>query len=174
MITEADAALFREAIGPVRKLDPVPSAPRPAPPSPEARSFKRDEEEALQLSREFPFEVAPEVSGELLEYLRDGFPPKLLKRLKRGHFSVQDEIDLHRMTRSQAETVLRGFLSNSKRHGRRCLRIVHGKGLRSGEAGPVLKAMVDRFLRLRGDVLAFASAPERDGGSGAVVVLLAD
>lgn len=173
-ISEADAALFREAIGPVRKLDSVPCAPRVAPPLPEARSFKRDEEEALRLSREFPFEVALDVSGELLEYLRDGLPPKLLRRLKRGHFSVQDEIDLHRMTRSQAETVLRGFLAESKRHGRRCLRIVHGKGLRSGDAGPVLKAMVDRFLRLRGDVLAFASAPGRDGGSGAVVVLLAD
>src|SRR5690606_10200998 len=134
--------------------------------------FRRDEEEALRLSRELPFDVAPDVSGELLEYLRDGLPPKLLRRLKRGHFSVQDEIDLHRMNRAQAEAVLRAFLAESRRHGRRCVRVVHGKGLRSSEVGPVLKAMVDRFLRLRGDVLAFASAPGREGGSGAVVVLL--
>ena len=174
VVSDADVALFREAIGPVRELDPVAPAPRAAPPKPEARSFQRDEEEALRLSHESPFEAALDVFGESLEYLRDGLPPKLLKRLKRGHFSVQDELDLHRMNRAQAEAVLRMFLAESRKRGWRCLRIVHGKGLGSGEAGPVLKAMVDRFLRLRGDVLAFASAPAREGGSGAVVVLLAD
>lgn len=177
LVSEDDAALFREAIGAtvgeVRQFAPAAPAPRPAPPKPEARSFQRDEDEALRLSHESPFEAAPEALGDFLEYLRDGLPPKLLKRLKRGHFSVQDEIDLHRMSRVEAEAVLRLFLAEARRRDHRCVRIVHGKGLRSGESGPVLKAMVDRMLRLRGDVLAFASAPARDGGSGAVVVLLA-
>ncbi len=127
----------------------------------------------MRLSQESPFEAASEAFGELLEYLSDGFPPKLLKRLKRGQFAVQDEIDLHRMTRMQAQAVLRAFLAEAHHRGHRCVRVVHGKGLRSGENGPVLKVMVDQMLRLRGDVLAFASANVREGGSGAVVVLLA-
>lgn len=168
-----DIALFHEAIGPVRKLaEPVPEAPRPAPPAPRPRSRERDEAEALHQSRFDPFMASPLGPGDVLEYLRDGYPPRLLRQLKRGQYAVQDEIDLHRLTQPQAEAVLREFLAQARHEDRRCVRIVHGKGLRSGDPGPVLKSLVDRMLRLRADVIAFASAPARDGGSGAVLVLL--
>lgn len=169
-----DIALFHEAIGPVRKLaETVPEPPRAAPPAARPRSRERDEAEALHQSRFEPFAASPLGPGDVLEYLRDGYPPRLLRQLKRNQYAVQDEIDLHRLTQPQAEAVLREFLAEVKREGRRCVRIIHGKGLRSGDPGPVLKSLVDRLLRLRADVIAFASAPERDGGSGAVLVLLA-
>ena len=168
-----DIALFHEAIGPVRKLpEPVAEAPRPEPPAPRPRSREADEDLALRQSRFEPFAAAPLGPGDVLEYLREGHSPRLLRRLKRGHYAVRDELDLHRMSQAQAESSLRAFLAEARLEGHGCVRIVHGKGLRSGDSGPVLKALVDRMLRLRSDVLAFASAPAPEGGSGAVLVLL--
>lgn len=167
-----DIALFHTAIGPVRKLADVAPAPRPAPPPPRPRSRERDEAEALQQLHTAPFEASLLGPGDLLEYLRDGHPPRLLRRLKRAQYAVQDEIDLHRLSQAEAERVLREFLADAHDEGHRCVRIIHGKGLRSGDAGPVLKNLVDRHLRLRADVIAFASAATREGGSGAVLVLL--
>lgn len=168
-----DAALFRDAIGPVRPLahthDVAPAPPRPAP---EPRQQALDEVEALRQSQMEPFAHALVALGDALEYLKDGHPPRLLRRLKRGDYAVQDEIDLHGMTTAQAEQVLRTFLADARRGGRLCVRIVHGKGLRGAGEAPVLKNLVDRVLRQRADVLAFASAQPRDGGTGAVRVLL--
>ncbi|HJU08971.1 MAG TPA: Smr/MutS family protein [Rhodanobacteraceae bacterium] len=115
--------------------------------------------------------AAHEVGEELL-YLREGHSPQLLKQLRRGRFSVEDEIDLHQMNDRSARVTLDEFLAECKRRGVRCARIVHGKGLRSGSVGPVLKRMTDRVLRRRDDVLAFASARPAQGGTGATVVLL--
>ena len=168
-----DIALFHDAIGPVRKLaEAAPEPPRAAPPAPRPRSREHDEALALHQSRFEPFAASPLGPGDVLEYLRDGHPPRLLRQLKRGQYAVQDEIDLHRLTQAQAETILREFLAQARYEGRRCVRIIHGKGLRSGDPGPVLKSLVDRLLRLRADIIAFASAPAHDGGSGAVLVLL--
>ena len=110
--------------------------------------------------------------GEELSYLRDGYPPRLLRQLKRGQFSVQDDIDLHQMNAAAAQLTIAEFLAEARREGLRCVRIVHGKGLRSRAAGPVLKGLTDRMLRRRDDVIAFASARPALGGTGAVVVLL--
>jgi DNA-nicking Smr family endonuclease len=85
---------------------------------------------------------------------------------------VQVELDLHHLPSAEAERLLKAFLTRARDDGRACVRVIHGKGLRS-ESGPVLKAMVDGLLRHRGDVLAFASAPPAQGGTGAVLVLLA-
>ena len=168
-----DIALFHRAIGPVRRLvEPAAEPPRADLPLPRPRSREADEALALHQSRFEPFSASPLGPGDVLEYLREGHSPRFLKRLKRGQYAVRDEIDLHRMTQAQAEFALREFLVEARREGHGCVRIVHGKGLRSGDAGPVLKALVDRMLRLRSDVLAFASAPTSEGGSGAVLVLL--
>ncbi|MEO8803374.1 MAG: Smr/MutS family protein, partial [Rudaea sp.] len=110
--------------------------------------------------------------GEELSYLKSGLSPRLLRRLKRGYFSIADEIDLHQMTSKVAHGAIKQFLDENARHGRLCVKIIHGKGLRSRAAGPVLKRMVDSMLRHRGDVLAFASAKPAEGGSGATIVLL--
>ncbi|MFH1600712.1 MAG: Smr/MutS family protein [Pseudomonadota bacterium] len=172
-VTEDDAALFREAIGEVRVLQappPVPERPRPAP---RPRMRELDEALALQQSRQTGWFEATIEAGEALSYRRDEVPEKVLKALKRGQYSIGGELDLHQMRAAEAERWLREFLAESRAGGHACVRIIHGKGLRAAAGGSVLKALVDRMLRQRADVLAYASAPEAMGGTGAVLVLLA-
>jgi len=170
-IAAEDAALFREAIGEVRRIEAEAAATdRPAPP-PEPRRLRLDEAEALRESRDLSA-LAHIDAADILSYRRDEVPEKTLRQLKRGQFSIQDEVDLHHLRAADAEHLLKQFLNHARHHGRHCVRVIHGKGLRSEDA-PVLKALVDRVLRHRGDVLAFASAPVNQGGTGAVLVLLA-
>jgi len=169
---EDDIRLFREAIGPVRELKAV-TQPPPAPrPEPRAHMFEADEAAVPGELLEQVFDPAVMEIGEELSYLREGYPPRLLRQLKRGQFSVQDEMDLHQMNVAAAQASIADFLADAHRRGLRCLRIVHGKGLRSKAAGPVLKVLTDRLLRRRDDVVAFASARPAQGGTGAVIVLL--
>ena len=172
-VTEDDAALFREAIGEVRILQappPVPERPRPVP---RPRMRELDEALALQQSRQTGWFEATIEAAEALSYRRDEVPEKVLKALKRGQYSIGGELDLHQMRATEAERWLREFLAQSRAGGHACVRIIHGKGLRAAAGGSVLKALVDRMLRQRADVLAYASAPEAMGGTGAVLVLLA-
>lgn len=169
---EDDAALFRGAIDGVRPIgpsEPPPERPRP-PPVP--RMQARDEAEALALSRGAWSEATID-AAEALAYRRDEVPAKVLKALQRGDYSVGAEVDLHRQRAPGAERLLRDFLAQARAEGIACVRIIHGKGLRTADGGSVLKALVDRMLRQRADVLAFASAPEAGGGTGAVLALLA-
>ncbi|WP_199099419.1 Smr/MutS family protein [Dyella sp. ASV21] len=171
-VTEDDARLFREAIGEVKPFDPVAPPPAAPKPEPEARMFEADEAAVPGELLDMAFDPALIEVGEELTYLRDGYPPKLLRQLKRGQFSIQDEIDLHQMNAAAAQACIADFLAEAKQRGLRCVRIVHGKGLRSRASGPVLKMLTDRLLRRRDDVVAFASARPMQGGTGAVVVLL--
>lgn len=171
-IDDDDARLFREAIGDVRTFEPVPAPPAAAKPKPYARMLEADEAAVPGELLAMDFDPGMLEVGEELSYLRDGYPPKLLRQLKRGQFSVQDDIDLHQMNAAAAQATIVEFLAEAHHNGLRCVRIVHGKGLRSKAAGPVLKALTDRMLRRRDDVIAFASARPMQGGTGAVVVLL--
>ena len=171
-IHDDDSRLFREAIGDVRPLDPVQPPPAAAKPAPHPHMLEADEAAVPGELLDLAFDPALLEVGEELSYLRDGYPPKLLRQLKRGQFSVQDDIDLHQMNAAAAQAIIVTFLAEAKQHGLRCVRIVHGKGLRSRSAGPVLKGLTDRMLRRRDDVIAFASARPAMGGTGAVVVLL--
>ncbi|MFN3841788.1 MAG: Smr/MutS family protein [Rehaibacterium terrae] len=169
-----DAALFRDAVGPVRRIEIAEgSAASRRKPEATPRQRESDEIQALRASRQAPFEGLDANLAEPLAYRRPEVPERVLKRLKRGLYAVQDEIDLHRMNAALAETVLREFLRESRARGRHCVRVVHGKGLHSKADGPVLKGLVDRLLSQRADVLAYASAPPAQGGTGAVLVLLA-
>lgn len=171
-VTDADARLFREAIGQVRRTAAV-AAPHLAPkPAPRPRMLEADEAAVPDELLDMRFDPAAIEIGEELGYLRDGYPPKVLRALKRGQYSVQDEIDLHHMNVAAAQTSIVAFLATARQEGLHCIRIIHGKGLRSKAAGPVLKALTDRMLRRRGDVIAFASARPAQGGTGAVIVLL--
>jgi DNA-nicking Smr family endonuclease len=172
-ISAEDAALFREAIGEVRPLDPPPAPPERPRPAPEPRMQARDEAEALAQSRTAAWMEATIDAAEALSYRRDEVPEKVLKALRRGQYSIGGELDLHQLRAHEAERWLREFLAQSRAEGLACVRIIHGKGLRAVDGGSVLKALVDRMLRQRADVLAFASAPEAMGGTGAVLVLLA-
>ncbi len=171
-ITDADRRLFREAIGDVLRFDAVAPAPAPDKPAPHPHMLDADEAAVPGELLDFGFDPALLEVGEELSFLRDGYSPKLLRQLKRGQFSVQDELDLHQMNAAAAQAGIIDFLAQARRSGTRCVRIIHGKGLRSKAAGPVLKALTDRMLRRRDDIIAFASARPALGGTGAVVVLL--
>jgi DNA-nicking Smr family endonuclease len=169
--TPEERELFRAATQGTRPLtaQPVPEARRPAP---RARFARADAAQVLSESLTLsPHDLLIETGDELL-FRRAAVAEHLLKRLRRGEFSVRDEIDLHGLTSTEARAALREFLAEAKRHGHRCVRIIHGKGLRSGPRGPVLKHAVNTWLRKIDAVLAFASARQMDGGTGAVYVLL--
>jgi DNA-nicking Smr family endonuclease len=169
--SDDDAALFRSAIGNVRELPSMEAPPAPSRPAAVPVQREADEQDALQQSRLAPFSVE---GTDVLLYRRDEVPPRVLKRLRRGLYTVQDELDLHRLLLAQADAALRRFLRESRDAGLGCVRVIHGKGLHSGAVdGPVLKALVERQLAQRRDVLAYASAPPAMGGTGAVLVLLA-
>lgn len=171
-VNDEDSRLFRDAIGDIRRLDPV--APPPAGPKPDPYPHMLEADEAAVPGElmDMAFDPGLMEVGEELSYLRDGYPPKLLRQLKRGQYSVQDDIDLHQMNAAAAQATIADFLAQASARGLHCVRIVHGKGLRSKAAGPVLKMLTDRLLRRRNDVIAFASARPMQGGTGAVVVLL--
>lgn len=166
-----DAQLFRDAIGPVRELPAVPPPPDRPRPRPAARMAERDEAEARGEFAKL-LDADHIEGGDVLRYRRDEVPAHVLRRLRRGTYAAQDELDLHGADGAVAERLLREFLREAVRAGLGCVRIVHGKGRGSGGVAPVLKNLVDRQLRRRSDVLAFHSTPAAQGGTGAVLVLL--
>lgn len=169
-----DASLFRAAIGAdagqVRPLPPAPPPPAPPKPKPSAKMARRDEDAAREEFRHML--VSTLEAGDALSYRRDEITPRVLKKLARGEYAAQEELDLHGLPAQAAEALLREFLRDCRAHGLGCVRIVHGKGRNSEERLPVLKNLVDRVLRQRADVLAFHSPPAAQGGTGAVLVLL--
>ena len=172
-IVGEDSALFRGAIGKVRVLNQDANLlPVIARPQPRARQFELDEAAVRDELLTHAFDPASIEIGDEILYLKPGQPDGLLKRLRRGHFSVRAEIDLHQMTVAVAREAIKAFLAEAKAHNELCVRIVHGKGLRSASRGPVVKRMTEQLLRRRDDVIAFASALPVQGGTGAVLVLL--
>ncbi len=171
--TRDDAALFRDAIGPVRTLPGAPEPPARPRPKPRARMAERDEHDALDAFRRGVGDADALAAGDVLAYRRDAVSPRTLRRLARGQYAVQDELDLHLADTATAETLLRRFLADARASGFGCVSIVHGKGLHADSRLPVLKNLVDRVLRQRADILAFHSAPAARGGTGAVLVLVA-
>lgn len=158
---------------PKRKILKVPQPNiKPAHPPPDDR---RDGLDHLHRLLEGSIEMDISFSDEYIEGSVKGFSRKLMKRLKMGQFPVQDYIDLHGLTRQEAERAVRDFLVRSRSLGRRCVLIVHGRGLNSPDSFPVLKEGLPRWLSrgpVRKIVLAFATARPYDGGAGAIYVLL--
>lgn len=167
-----DALLFREAIGRVRPLkESAAAAPSATPPPPVPVQALRDEARVVTELLTHPIDATIE-AGDEITYLKPGQQQRLLQRLRRGQFSLRAEIDLHEMSSAVARQAICQFLDDCRRRGDLCVRIVHGKGLRSKAQGPVLKQLTDTLLRRRADVLAFTSARPAQGGTGAVIVLL--
>jgi DNA-nicking Smr family endonuclease len=149
------------AVHPPQKIAPV------------ARQRLQDEQRALAESlSDFPAWDVDTETGDELVFLRDGLQTQTLRKLRRGHWVIQDQLDLHGHTAVEARAAVAVFLQSCLRDGFRCIRIVHGKGLRSKNREPVLKTKVGNWLRQRDEVLAYCQARQADGGSGAVLVLL--
>jgi len=164
--------LFRAAMRDVRPLRQPKPAPERARRRPRAASRRADEATVLAESLAFDASELDVESGEELAWRRENVPESTLRRLRRGHFAVRDEIDLHGLTQDEARLALTAFLAEARTQERRCLRIIHGKGRGSGHRGPVLKSAVNRWLRRHAAVRAFCSARRNDGGTGALYVLL--
>ena len=174
-VEDADEeALLRDALKGVAPLRDSGKADLQRPlPAPIPVQALRDDAQVLQasLSDQLPMEVGLE-TGEELVFLRNGLSNLILKKLRRGFWATQDHLDLHGLRSEEARALLVSFLNDALKHGLRCVRIVHGKGLRSRNAEPVLKRKVGNWLGQRDEVLAFVQARAEDGGGGAVMVLL--
>jgi DNA-nicking Smr family endonuclease len=171
---DEDARLFREAVRGAKPLRAHLPPPRASRARPRARFTRADRAAVLRECLEPRGGDPEQLSGEALTFHRPHISAAVMRRLRRGDFRVQREIDLHGMTVAEAKAALREFLVRALEQHVRCVRIVHGKGLRSGHRGPVLKAAVSGILRRTGAVLAYVSARPVDGGTGAVYVLLDD
>jgi DNA-nicking Smr family endonuclease len=172
---EEDARLFRDAVRDVKRLGhdvQVMSEDRPRPRA-QARFARADRQAVLKESLDAAETNDPAIAGgEELVFHRPGIQDSVVRKLRRGHYRVQDEIDLHGLTAAEAKQVLREFMAHAVERQMRCVRIIHGKGLRSGHRGPVLKGTVGAVLKRMGVVLAYVSARQVDGGTGAIYVLL--
>lgn len=177
-LREREQNLFRLAVGQVVSL-PVKAVNRhegtDAKPKPAAYPLQReaDEQEALleSLSDDFDVETLVETDDQL-SFRRPGIGPDVVRKLRRGVWRIQGEIDLHGLRREEAREALGAFLKNALRDGLRCVRVIHGKGLGSPGKSPVLKGRVHSWLAQKDSVLAFAQARPAEGGAGALVVLL--
>ena len=171
-IDPEDSRLFRRAIADARPLsrDRIDPIPRKVPAR--ARFTQKDERAALEESLNPSSAELEEASGDVLHYRGPSVGARTFRKLSRGKFSVQGEIDLHGLTLPEARDALRDYIDLARARDWTCVRVIHGKGLGSGERGPVIKPHVSAWLRRWNEVLAFASARREDGGTGAVYVLL--
>jgi DNA-nicking Smr family endonuclease len=168
----ADAEAFREAVRDVRPLPPpnriVHDIPKPRP-----HPAKREEDERAVLDELARLTLDDDAEFEDDgRFLRAGLPPDILRKLRRTHWVIQASLDLHGLTGDEAVAETARFLAGCKRSGVRCVRIIHGKGLRSPGREPVLKRRIRKLLTRRDEVLAYVEPRAADGGGGAVVVLL--
>lgn len=165
-----DRSAFRRAMDGVRPLKRR-NRVEPAHKRPPPKARMRRAAHSALLEESLDGEFSEHARGEV-EFRRESIPLGTVRRLGRGEFALDAEIDLHGMRRSEAERALKAFVAECVASGDGCVRIVHGKGSRSGPGGPVLKDAVHEWLSRWNDVLAFSSADRRHGGSGAVYVLL--
>ena len=170
-----DAALFRAVVGEVKPLPdqnriepkktpckPLPRTLAPPPAIPDTLSDGCP----TKSSSGFAAEHAPD------EFLRNGLSRMALRKLRRGHWPVQDRLDLHGNTSDTARQLLQEFLHEAIQRGLRCVLVIHGKGVNSPGGEAVLRKLTRHWLTQRPDVLAYCDALPRDGGSGAALVLL--
>ena len=167
-----DFALFRESVGrvqPIRDGDRVEFRPRRRP---LARQREADDRRVLDEMLHGHVDVSTIETGEELLFIRSHIKPTVLKKLRRGEYSIGGELDLHAMNAAAAKSSIISFIAEAQAENIRAVKIIHGKGLRSKHQGPVLKRLAASILIRMKPVLAFASARPNDGGTGAVYVLL--
>jgi DNA-nicking Smr family endonuclease len=176
---KAEKELFSRAIGPVKAL-PAKHLPghraqlAPVLPAPIPVQQQRDELAVMReaISDGFDAETLLD-TDEALSFRRPGMGPDVVRKLRRGGWSIQRQLDLHGLRREDARDALSVFIRDAHKAGLRCVRVVHGKGLGSPGKTPVLKGRVQSWLIQKAEVIAFVQARPAEGGAGALVVLLA-
>ena len=165
--------LFALTVGAVVPLRTLATAPPRARPAASARQRERDEAAVMleAISDEFDVESLLD-TDDALSYRRPGIGPEVVRKLRRGVWAIQAQLDLHGARRDEARERLAHFLHDAKRAGARCVRVIHGKGNGSPGREPVLKGKVRGWLVQRQEVIAFTQARACDGGAGALLVLL--
>jgi DNA-nicking Smr family endonuclease len=167
--------LFARTVGPVLPLRQATRAVLDRPrPRPHPRQREHDDQQVLReaISDEFDVETLLD-TDEGLSFRRRHVGPEVVRKLRRGVWAIQAQIDLHGLRRDEAREALAAFVRDAHRRGLRCLRVIHGKGNGSPGREPVLKAKVRGWLAQRSEVIAFVQARASEGGHGALVVLLA-
>ena len=174
MLDPDDLAAFQAAVADAK---PLPASGRvhlggPMPP-PRPLQHLADERAALRESLHGPITLQDRLEGgDEPSHLRSGVANSVLRDLRRGRWAIQDDIDLHGLNREEARDQLAAFLARSLKSGRRCVRIVHGKGHGSPGREAVLRRLVRGWLVQKNEILAYCQAKPQDGGEGAVIVLL--
>lgn len=174
MIDPDDLAAFRAAVA---DAQPLPASGRvhlgAPPPPPRPLQHLADERAALHESMHGTIGLQDRLEGgDEPSYLRTGLAFTVLRDLRRGRWVVQDEVDLHGLNRDEARQLLAGFMAECLHHGKRCVRVIHGKGLRSPQKTSILRQLVRGWLAQRDETLAYCQAKPQDGGEGALIVLL--
>ena len=171
---EAEKNLFIRAVGQVailpssNKAD-IPKVPR----APVATQLQRDEAKVIQDSLSDEFDVSTLLdTDDALSFRRPSVGPEVTRKLRKGDWAIQREIDLHGLRSDEARLALTTFIREAHKYGIRCVRVVHGKGLGSPGKTPVLKSKVHSWLVQKNQVMAFVQAKPAEGGAGALVVLL--
>ena len=175
-----DASLFRSVLGGVKKMPEsdryVPNAPPGVNVSirtPRKLTEAEEKEAVLRESLSDQFEVDHLLEDDpSLSFLRNGVGSDVLRKLRKGHWPVQDELDLHGMRRDMARDQIGLFLRHAKQRRFRCVCIIHGKGYGSPGGEPVLRSMVHSWLEQKADVVAFCAANVDGRNHGALIVLL--
>ena len=170
----SDRDLFVRAAGAVQPLpDKRHHQHRPTPKPLSAMQYQKDEQVVLKQAISDEFDVSTLLdTDDQLSFRRPGIGTDVTRKLRRGEWSIQRQLDLHGLRRDDAREALGLFIHEAQRQGIRCVRIVHGKGLGSPGKTPVLKQRVLSWLVQKKEVLAFVQAKPADGGAGALVVLL--
>ena len=171
---EAERNLFTRAVG---KVAPIANQERvwspPQRPTPRPLQQDLDDEAVMHESMSDEFDISTLLDADdQLSFRRPGIGTDVTRKLRKGEWSIQGQIDLHGLRSDEARNAMGQFIRDAKRMGWRCVRVVHGKGLGSPGKEPVLKSKVQRWLVQKKEVLACVQAKPSDGGGGALVVLL--
>jgi len=171
---EAERNLFTRAVG---KVAPIANQERvwSPPQRPSTRPLQQDldNEAVMHESMSDDFDISTLLDADdQLSFRRPGIGTDITRKLRKGEWSIQGQIDLHGLRSDEARNAMGQFIRDAKRMGWRCVRVVHGKGLGSPGKEPVLKSKVQRWLVQKNEVLAFVQAKPSDGGGGALLVLM--
>ena len=173
-VVARETDLFRHSVGQVKPM-PQPDKLAPGMPrlAPTPRQQAEEDTAVLRESLSDLFEVDALMEEDpTLSYARSGVGADVVRKMRKGHWPVQDELDLHGLRRDDARDHIGDFLRQAARRNYRCVRVIHGKGLGSRGQEPVLKSMVHSWLVQKDEVIAFCAARPSDGGDGALIVLL--